>query len=145
MGRCFREYEFVLPDGSVRYEMVAGLADAMSFKALFGAASARPVPLRSPGVAVVGHNSGNVVVSNRMVVIDDAGSCAVPSPLDLDLLTEVIEALEDELSSNAMVMSPADKAEAIVGLYELALEDAAGDVSGEPGGDDFPKSEGDPS
>ena len=127
MGRCFREYEFVLPDGSVCYEMVAGLADAISFKAMFGAVSARPVPLRSPGVAVVANVSGgNVVVSNRMVVIDDAGR------LDLDLLAEVIEALEDELSSNAMVLTPADKAEAIVGLYELALEDAAGDVPGEP-------------
>ena len=136
MGRCFRQYEFVLPDGSVRYEMVAGLADAMSFKALFGAVSARPVPLRSPGVAVVGNISGgNVVVSNRMVVIDDDGSCAVPSPLDLDLLAEVIEALEDELSSNAMVLTPAQKAEAIAGLYELALEDAAGDVSPDADGD----------
>ncbi len=135
MGRCFREYEFVLPDGSVSYEMVAGLADAMSFKAMFGAVSARPVPLQSPGVAVVGHNSGNVVVSNRMVVIDDAGSCAVPPPLDLDLLTEVIEALEDEISSNAMVMTPAEKAEAIAGLYELALEDAAGDLPPDADGD----------
>ena len=127
MGRCFREYEFVLPDGSVRYEMVAGLADAMSFKAMFGAVSARPVPLRSPGVAVVGNISGgNVVVSNRMVVIE---------ALDLDLLAEVIEALEDELSSNAMVLTPADKAEAIAGLYELALEDAAGDVPPDADGD----------
>ena len=117
----------MLPDGSVCYEMVADLADAMSLKAMMGAVSARPVPLRSPGVAVVGNISGgNVVVSNRMVVIE---------ALDLDLLADVIEAVEDELSSNAMVLTPAQKAEAIAGLYELALEDAAGDVPPDADGD----------
>ena len=90
---------------------------------------------RWPGLVVANVSGCNVVVSNRLVLINDVGSCDVPAPIDLDLLTRVIEPLEDELSSSAMVLTPADKAGAIVGLYELALEDAAGDVPPDAPGD----------
>lgn len=38
------EYEFVLPDGSKRYEIVYEHADVWAFKRMHQAVSARPVP-----------------------------------------------------------------------------------------------------
>ena len=89
---------------------------------------------RKGNVAVI--SGGNVVISNRLVVVDDSGSCEVPPPVDFDVLFSVIEALEEELSSNGLIMPPAEKAEAISGLYELALEDLAVDDDPDLPGDD---------
>ena len=37
------EYEFILPDGSVRYEIIRDRKDVVTFKAMHGAVQARPV------------------------------------------------------------------------------------------------------
>ncbi len=38
------EYEFVLPDGSKRYEIVFRPDEVFAFRHMFGAVSARPLP-----------------------------------------------------------------------------------------------------
>lgn len=48
MDDDFREYEFMMPDGSVRYEMVGCRAEMFAFKAMHGAVRARPVPQPEP-------------------------------------------------------------------------------------------------
>ena len=50
MVRSSREYEFLLPDGSVRYGFVTCGRDMRVLKAMHGAVSARPVPVAAPGV-----------------------------------------------------------------------------------------------
>ena len=51
------EYEFTLPDGTVRYEIVSSRQDVFVLKAMHGAVSARPVPNADPdgaGTCVAG-------------------------------------------------------------------------------------------